>query len=233
MALAVFVTTYFGLRRLVEVIGWLGPLLIVLIIVIAATALLQNAGGITRGAAIASALETPRAAPNWWMAGLVYIALCTAGLGAFLPPLGAAHPDRRQLAWAGILGPLAFTATLALCVLALLGSMPEIATRMIPMLELAQRAAPALAVAFSWIMLAAIFTTAVPLLWIASVRLAVDGSPRYRVVAAALGSAGLAISVALPFDRFVNLLYPTIGWSAMLMIAFIVAKQIRSGSIDG
>jgi uncharacterized membrane protein YkvI len=231
MALAVFLTLYFGLHELVDVIGSIGPLLIVLIVMITATALIENPGSVARGAAVAGSLEMPRAASNWWMSALVYTAMCHTALAAFLPPLGAATADRPNLTWAGILGPLFYTATLALCVLALLGGMPGIETRMIPMLELAQGATPRLAMVFSWIVLAGIFTTAAPMLWITIVRFAADGSPRYRVLAAALAAAGLVIAIALPFDRLLNLIYPTVGWSGMLLIGFILAKQLRSRSI--
>jgi hypothetical protein len=30
---------------------------------------------------------------------------------------------------------------------------------------------------------------------------------------------------ALPFDRLLNLIFPTTGWSGMLLIAFILGKQ--------
>lgn len=231
MALAVFLTLYFGLHELVDVIGAIGPLLILLLVLIAVSAILHDPSRLARGAGVASSVAMLRAAPNWWISALVYTAMCHAALAAFLPPLGAATRTARSLSWAAVLGPLLFSAALALCALALLGGLPGIQTRMIPMLELAAVATPWLVGIFAWIVLAGIFTTAAPMLWITSVRFASDGSPRYRLFAAAFACIGFGIAVALPFDRLLNLIFPTIGWSGMLLVVFILAKQWRSRAL--
>lgn len=56
-------------------------------------------------------------------------------------------------------------------------------------------------------------------------------SREVRVLAALLGAVGYFVSMALPFDRLLNLIYPTVGWSGMVLVVFIVAKQIRTRSI--
>lgn len=231
MALAVFLTLYFGLHELVDVIGSIGPLLILLLVVIAAAAILDQPARVMQGAQVAGATEMLRAAPNWWSSALVYTAMCHTALAAFLPPLGAATANEQSLKQAAILGPFLFSATLAVCVLALLGGFPGIETKMIPMTELARGATPMLAEVFAWIVLAGIFTTAAPMLWITSVRFAEDGSARYRVLVGAFAAAGLLVAVALPFDRLLNLIFPTVGWSGMLLVVFIVVKQLRSGGV--
>ena len=231
MALAVYATLFFGLHEMVDVIGSIGPLLVVLIGLIAVTALIDAPDAIAKGDAVVGSLHILRAAPNWWLSGFVYTAMCTTGLAGLLPPMGAATTSRRDLVWAGALGPLLFSVALAFCMLALLGAMPEAATRMIPMQYLAERALPALAPVFSWIVLAGIFTTAAPMLWISVVRIAEDASRRYRALAAAFSVIGYVTCIALPFDRLLNLIYPTIGWSGLLLIVFVLAKQTRMRSI--
>jgi uncharacterized membrane protein YkvI len=232
MAVAVYATLYFGLRELVDVIGPIGPLLAVLVVVIAATALFADPGRVLTGSAMADSLPTLRAAPNWWLSALTYLSLIQAPMAAFLPPLGAATASRRNLAWAGVLGPLLFTVALAICALALLAWLPEFNGKLIPMLALAQSATPRLAGIYPWLVLAGIFTTAAPLLWISAVRLAPDGSPRYRVIAALLGAIGYVAAVALPFDRLLNLIFPTIGWSGSVLVVLIIVKQIRTRSMS-
>lgn len=231
MALLVFLTLYFGLHELVEVIGSIGPLLIVLLMVIAFAAITHDPGRIESGALVAESTDMLRAAPNWWLSGLVYVALCHAALAAFLPPLGATTENEQALRWVSFVGPFFFSGALALCTVALLGGFPGIEAHMIPMLELARVATSFLAEVFAWIVLAGIFTTAAPMLWITSVRFASDGSPRYRVCVGAFALAGLGIALALPFDRLLNLIFPTIGWSGMLLVVFILAKQWRSRAI--
>jgi uncharacterized membrane protein YkvI len=230
MALAVFATLFLGLHAMVDVIGSIGPVLVVLIIVVAVAALLHNPRGVAAGSELAATLDVLHASPSWWMSGLVYTALCTLGLAGILPPMGAAVASGRDLVYAGIAGPLLFTLALVLCTLALLSGLPEVNGRMIPMLHLATGAVPAVAPFFPWIILAGIFTTAAPLLWIAVVKFTADGSPRYRALTAALSVLGFGCGIALPFDRLLNVIYPSVGYSGMLLIGCILLRQIRTRS---
>jgi uncharacterized membrane protein YkvI len=231
MGVVVFVTLYFGLHELVDVIGSIGPLLVILILVIAGVAVFGDPRRVLIADTVVGTVSILRAAPTWWLSALVYLSMLQPPLAAFLPPLGAATANPRTLAWAGVLGSLLFTVTLALCTLALLAGLPDIGGNVIPMLALATRVTPRVAAIFQWIIVAGIFTTAAPMLWITAVRLAPDGSPRYRVFVALLGAIGYAAGVALPFDRLLNLIYPTIGWSGFVLVVCVVWKQIRTRSI--
>jgi uncharacterized membrane protein YkvI len=231
MALAVFATLYFGLHGLVEVIGHVGPMLVALIILIAGTAVLRHADRVSAGDAIVGSLDMLHASSSWWMSGILYAAMISLGLAAFLPALGATIPSRRDLVYAGVAGPLLYTLALVLSTLALLGGLPDVNGTMIPMLQLAAGAVPFVVPIFPWIILAGIFTTAAPMLWIATVSLAQDGSPRYRTLAAALSVLGYACGVALPYDRLLNLIYPTVGYLGFVLIACMLLKQVRTRSI--
>jgi uncharacterized membrane protein YkvI len=99
------------------------------------------------------------------------------------------------------------------------------------MLSLAQQVTPRLATIFPWIVIAGVFTTAAPMLWITAVRLADDGSARYRLLLVLLGGIGYVLSVALPFDRLVNLIFPTIGWSGSVLVACVLWKQLRTRAL--
>ena len=231
MAALVIATLLFGLRELVRVIGSIGPVLVGLVLLVACAAIFRDPGASLAGSAAVDSQHMLRAAPNWWLSGLVYTAMPALGLAGFLPPLGAVLVDRRAAVLGGMLGPLLFALALTLCTLALLGGVPQVVGRMVPMMDIAQRAVPALAPLYSWIVLAGIFTTAAPLLWIVAVRFAADGSARYRVLTAALSVLGLVCAMALPFDRLLNLIYPTIGYSGLLLIACIAARQLLTRAL--
>lgn len=231
MAVAVLLTLLFGLHELVRVIGAIGPLLVVLILVVAVAAVAGDPGRVRTGDAAAGTAPVLRAASSWWLSALVYLAMVQAPLAAFLPPLGADTARPRTLVWAGVFGPLLFALTLALCTLALISGLPAIAGQPAPMLDLATRVAPRVAVVFPWVIAAGIFTTAAPMLWITAVRLAADGSPRYRAWVAVLGLAGYAAGAALPFERLLNAIYPTIGWSGFVLVVCVVWTQVRTRSV--
>jgi len=227
MGLAVFATLYFGLREVVNVLGLLGPVLIVMIIVIALVTVLRDPGAVAEGMRIAPTLETLKISNSWWLSGVLYPALMATGIASFMAPLGAKVSSRRQLVTAGVLAPFLFVFTLMLVALALFTGLPEIAGLGIPMLELASRSLPFIAGIFSVVITIGIFTTAVPLLWIALVRFSEDGSRRYHQLAVVLTALGIFCGTVMPFDRLLNVVFGTIGWSGILMFVLVAIRQIR------
>lgn len=228
MACAVLATLYLGLHELIDVIGSVGPVLILLILCMAVLAVVQNPEGIKAGAIAASSLDMLKASDHWWLSGLLYTALQAVGLFSFLPALGATIENRKDLIYAGIIGPTIYFVTLCLVILALLSSMPEIYGKMIPMLNIAVNTMPFIAPFFVFIVLAGIFTTTAPLLWIVLVKFARDGSRQYKLLAIMLTVVGYIGGMTLPFDKLVNMIYPTVGASGIVLIVLMMTKQIRN-----
>lgn len=231
MGLAVLATLYFGLREIVAVLGTLGPVLILLLIVIALVAIARDPGAVAEGARAAPSVEMLRISDSWWLSGLMYPALVATGIASFMAPLGAPVESRRQLIAAGILAPCLFVLTLALIALALFSGMPGIAGYRIPMLELASRTLPFIAAVFSVVVTIGIFTTAVPLLWITLVRFSEDGSGRYHRLAVVLTGLGVGCATIMPFDRLLNIVFETVGYSGLLMFVLVAIRQIRDRSL--
>lgn len=231
MAIAVLITLYFGLRELVNVIGAIGLLLIGLVIYIAVAAIVRDPSAIAAGANAAASITSPKASGSWWWSALLYTALQMTGLFSFLPPLGASIRSARVLTVAGLVGPVLYSLALLLVVLALIAYLPRIAGSMIPLLQITKDVVPILAPGFSLIIITGIFTTAVPLLWIVVARFAPDKSASYRRLALALSVFGSIGATWLPFDKLINLIYPTIGYSGVILIVFILAKQLRTRSL--
>lgn len=228
MALAVLATLYLGLHELIDVIGSVGPVLILLILYLAVSAVVQNPEGIKTGAEAALSMEMLKASDHWWLSGLLYTALQAMGLFSFLPALGATIENRKDLIHAGIVGPIIYFITLCLVIMALLSAMPDIHGKMIPMLHLAVNTMPFIAPVFVFIVLAGIFTTTAPLLWIVLVKFTPDGSRQYRLLAIGLTVVGYIGGMTLPFDKLVNMIYPTVGASGIVLIVLMMTRQIRN-----
>jgi len=231
VAAAVLATLFFGLREVVDVIGAIGPVLVGLVIFIAVAAIAKDPTAIAVGNQAAPSLQTLKASGTWWWSAMLYTALQVTGLFSFLPALGATVPRSRDLVLAGILGPFLYSLALVLVILAFVAGLPQLVGSMIPMLQVAQHATPVLATGFSIVIVLGIFTTAVPLLWIVLVKFVPDNSRPYRRLAMVLSLVGSAGAFWLPFDRLLNLIYPTIGYSGVILIFFMLAKQFRTRSL--
>ena len=65
-------------------------------------------------------------------------------------------------------------------------------------------------------------------MWTVCARFAEEGTTRYRVLVIALTCVGYFGGMLLPFDKLVNLIYPTVGYVGIAFLIFVVIKDLRT-----
>jgi uncharacterized membrane protein YkvI len=226
LAAAVGLTVWFGLKSLVDVIGKVGPLIVVIAVALGVLGFVRNPEGIGGGAAILPELDLTQASTNWFMAGLSYVGFCMLWLAAFLTALGKTARTRREAASGGVLGGVVFSVACIVVGLGLLANIEMVAGTQIPMLVLASDAAPWLATGFAVIILAGIYTTAVPLLWTVSSRFFTDKTRPYKYLTLGLAALGTVIGLILPFDQMVNIVYVINGYVGILLLVLMIVRTV-------
>lgn len=226
LAAVVGLTVWFGLTSLVDVIGKVGPLIVVIAIALGVLGIVRNPEGIVEGVAVLPDLELTQASTNWFMSGLSYVGFCMLWLAAFLTALGKTARSRREAASGGVLGAVVFSVACIIVGLGLLANIEAVAGTQIPMLVLAADAAPWLAAGFAVIILAGIYTTAVPLLWTVSSRFCADKTASYKYLTLGLAILGTVIGLVLPFDQMVNIVYVINGYVGILLLVLMIVKTV-------
>lgn len=226
LAVAVGLTVWFGLKSLVDVIGKVGPLIVVVAIALGVLGIVRNPAGIVEGVAILPQLDLTQASTNWFMSGLSYVGFCMLWLAAFLTALGKTARSRKEAAGGGVTGGVVFSLACIIVGLGLLANIEAVAGTQIPMLVLAADVAPWLAAGFSVIILAGIYTTAVPLLWTVSSRFFSDRTRSYKYLTLALAALGTVIGLVLPFDQMVNIVYVINGYVGILLLVLMILKTL-------
>lgn len=224
LAVAVGLTVWFGLSNLVDVIGKLGPLIVVIAVALGILGIVRNPQGVVDGNTLLPALELTQASTNWFLSGLSYVGFCMLWLAAFLTALGKTARSRKEAASGGLLGGIIFSAACIVVGLGLLANIARVNGTEIPMLVLAADLSPLLASGFSLIILAGIYTTAVPLLWTVSSRFFAERTSRFKYITLALASVGTLVGMVLPFSQMVNIVYVVNGYVGILLLALMLAK---------
>lgn len=224
LALAVAISVWFGLKNLVDVIGKIGPLIVVVAVALGVLGILRNPGGIAEGSALLPSLELTQASNSWFMSGLSYVGFCMLWLAAFLTALGKTARSRREAAAGGALGAIAFSVACIIVGLGLLANVVRVGGAEIPMLVLAKDMSPALAAGISVMVIAGIYTTAVPLLWTVSSRFFADKTLRFKYLTIALAVIGTVIGLILPFSKMVNIVYVVNGYVGILLLVLMLVK---------
>ncbi|GAA5226339.1 YkvI family membrane protein [Paeniglutamicibacter antarcticus] len=224
LALAVAISVWFGLKNLVDVIGKIGPLIVVVAVALGILGILRNPGGIAEGNALLPSLELTQASTSWFMAGLSYVGFCMLWLAAFLTALGKTARSRKEAAAGGMLGAVAFSVACIIVGLGLLANIVRVGGTEIPMLVLAKDMSPVLAAGISVMVIAGIYTTAVPLLWTVSSRFFADKTLRFKYLTIALAAIGTLIGLILPFSKMVNIVYVVNGYVGILLLVMMLVK---------
>lgn len=221
------VTVFFGLDSLIKVIAKVGPVIVVIAIALGLWAIISNPAGIPNGQAALPDLDVTKASSNWFLAALSYVGVVMLWLAAFLTAMGKSASSRREAWLGGVVGAVAFIVAVIIVALGLLANIEEVADLEIPMLYLAQDVASWLATGFSVIVVAGIFSTAVPLLWTVASRWVEDGSKKFKVLTLILAAVGCFLGLLVPFTKMVNIVYVINGYIGIAFLALMIITAAR------
>lgn len=231
MAVAALATVLLGLKKLVRIIGYIGPVIVVFTIGMGLLSIAQNPMGIASSAEVIQTLEVPRVASNWAFAGILYAAFAVVGLMPFIAGIGKQAKNAKDTLYGGIFGGVAFMIGAMILSAGLLANLADVYDKQIPSLVVASKLFPLIGSIFALLLLAGIYTTAVPMLWTACNRIATDESSlKYKITATII----IIISYfggQLQFGRMVGIVYPSTGYMGILLFAgMIYTKYFKSAN---
>lgn len=231
MAALVLITNLFGLQKIVDIIGNLGPITIVFTLGIAVVALVKNPGGLAGiSEAMAKVGELPKATGStstWWLAGILYVAYNVTGSIPFLTEMGKSANSRREAILGAVIGGVALMTSALLLNLALLSHLEAIAGLEIPNLYLSDLISPVVSLVFSIILILEIFSTASPMMWVTTRKFGgEEGSKKSRIVLVGLTILAL-IGGQLPFGQLVGTVYPYTGYLGIVVLILIILRTLR------
>ena len=226
--LVVLASVLLGLKKLLDVLGPLGPVIIAGLIIIAVVAIASNPGGLATAPEFIANADPPmlKASGFWLLSGILYGIMNIYPLASFGSAMGADATSKKEAVIAALVGAVAL-ALGAICItLSQLANIDIVFNQEIPTLALAAHYMPAVAGVFSVILLLGIYTTVTPNLWAVSQAFGKDGSKKYIIATLVAGVLVFVISF-LPYGELMNMIYPFAGYAAYLMIICMAVKHIR------
>ena len=213
-----------GFRGVISAVSAVVPFLLLSVFIIAGYTLLYGYGlfAFPPQAARERALMG-----NWFFAALLYAAYNILMSASVLAPLGGAAKNRRQIFYGAAWGGIGLGAASLFIYLAILSDFSGAGGREVPLLYLAGRISPLVTLAFTFVLLAEIYTTAVGALYGFSTRLAELG--RGKTAGLICITAGLAFLASLfGFSNLVRYLYPIQGYGGLVFLILICYAGLKS-----
>lgn len=222
MGIATLLTVLLGLKKLVNIIGNIGPVIIAFTMVMGIVSIAQNPGGLAIADKVLKTIDVPGASDNWLLSGILYAAFSLVGLMPFIAGMGKQAKSKTDTLFGGIFGGVAFVFGGMILSTGLLANIEKVYDKQIPSLAIAAEILPFVASIFALVLLLGIYTTAVPMLWTAVNRISTDEkSMRYKVSAVIM----IVISffgAQLQFGKMVGFVYPATGYMGILLITGMV-----------
>lgn len=223
------VTVAMGLGKIVDIIGTIGPAIVIIALSVGLAALVMNPDGVSVGNEMLKDPEfmkkITRVGDNWLEAAASYVGFCMLWLAAFCAALGQKANSAKEGVTGMMLGSLGFTLGAVVLMFGFLAHMNEVALADIPSLIIAAQIYPPVASVFSIVIMAGIYTTSVPLLWSVSARYAEEKTKKFNVLTVVLGVAAFIVAFSLPFKMIINYIYGINGYVGILLIFFMLAKR--------
>lgn len=226
VAIVVSITALFGLRNLIGIIGRIGPLIVIIAIALGIFGIIRGSDGLTEGHAMVADLEIIQASSHWLPAGISYAGVVIMMLAPFVGALGKRVASRKLAIRGGAMGGIMFTAGCIIVGLGLLANISRVYNVEIPLMVLARDLNPLIASFISVVILAGIYTTAVPLLWAVASRFYDDSTTGFKIVTIVTAIVGSIIGLLIPFAELVNWIFSASGYVGVLVCLLAVVHAI-------
>lgn len=220
------ISVLMGMTRLIDILGNIGPVIIVVSLGIGIITIARNYEGLINSESIVMALNVTKAVENWHLTGIIYSGLNIIIVAPFLVGVGETSSNKRNCIVGGVLGGIAFMTACLFINLGILSDIENICINEIPTLYMADKIGPMVGIMFSFILMAGIYTTAVPLLWSVCNSFAKEGTLKFKAIAIICSIIAL-IGGKIPFSSLVNFIYPISGVLGVIIIIGIITKGIR------
>ncbi|MEG0919665.1 MAG: hypothetical protein RSE61_07055 [Anaerovoracaceae bacterium] len=227
MVVLVFIAYMIGVNKLVNVLGAIGPAIIIFSILIAVITLIPNMGNLSGVDAKVSAYNLPTSSATWWLSGTLYAAYNTFGAIIFLFALGKGAQSKREAMAGGVLGGVLLMTATFFMNLALLSKIDEIQGLAVPTLHLAKQISPIFGVIFSILLICGIFSTAAPMFWTVCNKITKEGTQKSKIVAVIVIILAFVLG-QFPFGKLVGIIYPYTGYLGILLFICLAYNQIKS-----
>lgn len=229
MIVASLGTVLLGLNKLVKIVGYIAPVLLVVTMVIGALSILNNPAGIAEADQNLKQVEVNTNFNNWALSGFMYAAYTVTGVVPYLADIGkSTATNRKKSLWGGIFGGGAFLIAVMILNFGLLANILDVYNLEIPSLFVAAQLSPIFGDIFSVLLLLGIYTTAVPMLYTVCNKISSDSRSKAYRIAAVITAFVSVFGGQLSFSTMISIIYPISGYAGVVIFAgMIYTKYIK------
>ncbi|MBF7083999.1 hypothetical protein IT084_13580 [Desulfallas sp. Bu1-1] len=219
MAGTTMLTVLVGITGVINAISFVVPLLLVSVLGITIATLVTTPVDLDTISGWARASRA--AVPFWPLSAVTYVSYNLILSVSVLAPLGRHVGNPKILQKGALLGGLGLGIGALAINLTLLSKVPAVSGYEVPMVFIAAQFSPLIQVAYSIVLLAEVYTTAVGSLYGFAERITDQGKPAFKWLI--IGTSVVALGASqFGFSTLVRVLYPAVGYAGLLLLAGLI-----------
>lgn len=226
----VSVTVAFGFKRMVDIMGRIGPLLIISTLITSVVGLAFGKDAISYALSHLSNADLLRAGHGWLSSAYSFMGYGILWFAGFFARIGKEQKDSTAAKY----GAATYSTSLGIAIIVMIVSLwrnYELVMAhetQVPLLVILRQVHPAFAYFFMIVIMISIYSSASPLLWTPVGRIVTEEKQSYKVITILLAILGYVIAQALPFNLLMNYIYTINGYIGGLLLVFILIRSISN-----
>ena len=226
MAILTAMTVLTGINGVINSISFVVPFLLVSVIGISLFSIINSPPDFTETAVD---IGKNTLISNWFLSAVLYVSYNIVISIAVLGPLGFEARDKMSLRNGAVLGGLGLGLGASIIYLALYGSILEIKYLEVPMIYIASRISVAVQTAYSVILIAEIYTTAVGSLYGFVSRITeIRKHNLSNKLVIVISTFAALLASQLGFSNLVKYLYPIEGYCGIVLLISLIYTRLES-----
>lgn len=228
MGTIVTLTVMLGLHRIADIIGTIGPLLIIVSLLTGGIYLIGNWERLKAGAIAAEEMELLSIGDNWFMGGVYFATWAPLMAAPFLTTTAKTIDTKKEGITGMIVGNVGYMLAVFIMVAAFFCDLDGVSKVLVPTLYLAQQMSPFLTVLFIGVIILGIYSSAVPGMFTFVATFAKEKTKKYMLISIGTGVFVTIVTMLIPFDFLTNYMFTVYGALGLPFIFLIAFAQIRT-----
>lgn len=226
MGIITMITVIFGLNKLVDIIGAVGPVIVVLTIAICLVVFFKNIGSLPSLDTLPQAAKDLQPAGHWWQSSILFFCYNILAGTIFFTQLGQQSGSKKEAAAAGILGGAGLMLAVLAMVVAMFAHYNHVLKLEVPVLYLGDTISPWVAIVFSICILLGIYSTTAPMYWLIKNEFMRIFPAKFGVIVTIVLGIVFMLGGSLPFGKLVAIIYPFVGYVGLAVVIIIFVRTI-------
>ena len=226
MAIAVLITYFIGFNRLVKVLSFIGPSIILFCLLVGIITVFRDIERFSQAGNYLQLLEKSQPSGHWLISAILYISYNFLCGSSYYTQVGKTAVGIKEARLGAIVGSLLLIAAITVINTAILLNGGNAATLSIPNLYLAREISWFLGAVFSVFLVMGIFSSCSAMMWTVCNKFTVRNRRKDSIIATAV-SLGTLILGLFPFGELIGIIYPIIGYLGLVYIGCVIFNRIK------